>query len=225
MTDTPALPTFTSRLAAEAAVASKFAEIAAILGAAKDDPALYPAGLPANIDRALRFSLTSASTLAPPEPATPEERVERLCAAVDAERDRRTALDFAYDFGSTQALNDAGEVIEAGVRHLQMRTADRANWQALQGAALTAVVSGQADTVMPMRAEDNWNIQTTAAQVLQVLGAMIEHGAALLFHGGALKSEIRSADDPASIDILAGWPGDEALADEGEPAPDEPADE
>lgn len=57
-----------------------------------------------------------------------------------------------------------------------------------------------------MRAEDNWNIQTTAPQVLQVLAAMITHGSALLFHGGALKSAIRSAEDPASIDIMDGWP-------------------
>lgn len=133
---------------------------------------------------------------------------DRLCAAVDAERDRRTALDFAYDFGSAPAINGAGQSIEAGVRRLQMRSNDRANWQALQGAALTAVVSGAPATVMPMRAEDNWNIQTTAAEVLQVLAAMTAHGAALLFHGAALKDAIRSAADPSEVDIAAGWPGE-----------------
>lgn len=132
--------------------------------------------------------------------------VDELCAAVDAERDRRTSRDFAYDFGVTPALDDNGAEIEAGVRHLQMRPEDRANWQALQGAALTAVVSGQPDVILPMRAEDNWNIQTTAPQVLQVMATMITHGSALLFHGGALKSAIRSAEDPASINIMDGWP-------------------
>lgn len=198
--------TFSNRAAVEAAVRSCFTDVATILGSAKTDAALYPEGLPAHIDRALRFSSTMASTLAPAEPAMPEQVVASLCAAVDAERDRRLALDFTYDFGETPAVDDGGVEIEAGERHLQMRESDRANWQALQGAALTAIVSGQPNTVLPMRAEDNWNIQTTATQVLQVLAAMTAHGAALLFHGGALKSAIRAAEDPASIDILTGWP-------------------
>ena len=130
----------------------------------------------------------------------------RRCAQVDAERDRRMAQDFAYDFGETPAVNDAGEEIAAGERLLQMTPLDRANWQTLQGAALTAVISGAAETVLPMRAEDNWNIKTTAFQVLQVLAAMTQHGAALLFAGGAIKSAIRAAEDPASIDITEGWP-------------------
>lgn len=197
---------YPNRAAVEAAVRACFTDVATILGTAKADAALYPEGLPAHIDRALRFSSTMASTLAPAELATPEEVVASLCAAVDAERDRRLALDFTYDFGETPAVDDGGVEIEAGERHLQMRESDRANWQALQGAALTAIVSGQPDTVLPMRAEDNWNIQTTATQVLQVLAAMTAHGAALLFHGGALKSAIRTAEDPASVDILTGWP-------------------
>ena len=88
-----------------------------------------------------------------------------------------------------------------------MSPMDRANWQTLQGAALTAVVSGQPNAVLPIRAEDNWNIQTTAVQVLSVLSEMTQHGAGLLFYGGALKSQIRASSDPASIDIITGWPG------------------
>jgi hypothetical protein len=175
---------YPNRAAVEAAVRSQFADIANILGAAKASAELYPEGLPPHIDRALRFSSTMSSTLAPPEPPTAEQVVVRLCSAVDAERDRRAALDFSYDFGETAAFDDDGQGIAAGIRQLQMREADRANWQALQGAALTAVVSGQPDLVMPMRAEDNWNIQTTATQVLQVLAAM----------------------DPTSVNIMAGWP-------------------
>lgn len=204
MTEAPM--TYPTRAATEAAVRSRFDDIAAILGAAKTDTALYPEGLPAHIDRALRFSSTMASTLAPPEPLTPEQVMASLCAAVDVERDRRLALDFTYDFGETPAVDDGGVEIEAGERQLQMRESDRANWQALQGAALTAIVSGQPNTVLPMRAEDNWNIRTTATQVLQVLAAMTAHGAALLFHGGALKSAILAAEDPASVDVLTGWP-------------------
>ncbi len=135
-----------------------------------------------------------------------ESLIDRLCRAVDDERDRRTALDFPYDFGATPAINGAGDQIEAGERHLQMRPADRANWQALQGAALTAVVIGAPETLLPLRAEDNWNVQTTAAQVLMVLAAMTAHGSALLFHGTGLKEAVRAAADPTSVDIMAGWP-------------------
>lgn len=204
MTDLPA--SFGTKAAVEEAIRSRFSEISTILAAAGDNPALYPAGLPASLARAMRFSATMASTLTPPEPLTPEEVVARLCTAVDAERDRRLALDFTYDFGETQAVDDSGAEIQAGERRLQMSPLDRSNWQTLQGAALTAFISGTPETVLPIRAEDNWNIQTTAEQVLQVLAAMTEHGAALLFAGGAIKSAIRAAEDPASIDITAGWP-------------------
>lgn len=138
-----------------------------------------------------------------PEPVMPT--VEQLCAAIDAERDRRMALDFAHDFSATPAVDDLGNEIEAGQRQLQMRPEDRANWQTLQGAALTAVVGGQPNAVLPMRAEDNWNIQTTAVQVLGVLAEMTTHGAALLFAGGALKSQQR-AIYPEVVDISTGWP-------------------
>ena len=141
------------------------------------------------------------------EPAPEPDPTDVLCAEVDAERDRRLALDFVHDFGTTSALDDLGNEIEAGERALQMSPMDRANWQTLQGAALTAVVSGQPNAVLPMRAEDNWNIQTTAVQVLSVLSEMTQHGAGLLFYGGALKTQIRASSDPASIDIITGWPG------------------
>lgn len=142
-------------------------------------------------------------TWAEPEPVMPT--VEQLCAAIDAERDRRMAEDFTHDFGATPALDDLGNQIEAGQRQLQMRPEDRANWQTLQGAALTAVVSSQPNAILPMRAEDNWNIQTTAVQVLGVLAEMTQHGSELLFAGGALKSQQR-AIYPEVVDITTGWP-------------------
>lgn len=146
---------------------------------------------------------TLGVTWAEPEPIP--VTVEQRCADIDAERDRRLATDFVFDFGDTLALDDTGAEIAAGVRQLQMRPEDQRNWQALQGAALTAVVSGVPDTILPMRAEDNWNIQTTALQVLAVLAAMTAKGAALLFHGGALKSQQRAAY-PVIIDRMEGWP-------------------
>lgn len=150
-----------------------------------------------------------------PEPLAPS--AEDICRRIDAERDRRTALDFAHDFGATLAFDDErtakgpgfGQEIAAGVRQLQMRAEDQDNWRTLQGAALTAVVSGAPGAIRPMRAEDNWNIQTTAAQVLEVLAAMTAHGADLLFYGGSLKTQVRAAEDPSSVDWMTGWPEQE----------------
>lgn len=202
-------PTFATRDALKADLRERFSAISAILDTAAGDTALFPEGLSIDLDRVQRYARMITPQLAPAnvDPETLEQAKARLCAAVDAERDRRTALDFVHDFGTIPALNGAGEEIEAGVRHLQMRDADRARWQALQGAALTAIVSGQPDALMPMRAEDNWNIQTTATQVLSVLAAMTAHGAALLFFGASLKDAVRAAADPETVDIASGWPG------------------
>lgn len=135
-----------------------------------------------------------------------------VIAAIDAERDRRQQLDFSHDFGAVDAIDDFGAEIEAGVRILQMRSADQLNWGFLQSQALAAVVAGGAATLMPMRAEDNWNVQTTASQVLAVTAAMFARNAILLFYGGQLKSQARvaiAAGDHAvlaAVPIETGWP-------------------
>lgn len=153
----------------------------------------------------LRSYLTSAGPAFGPA-ETP--LVDTLCAWVDKERDRRTALDFAWDFGDTLAVDDLGTAIGAGIRRLQMRKDDLRNWQVAQGAALTAIVSGSPSAVIPIRAEDNWNIQTTAVQVLGVLAAVTERGVGLLMYGGALKTAVRAAQDPLAVDLVNGWPFD-----------------
>lgn len=136
----------------------------------------------------------------------------QIIAAIDAERDRRQKLDFVHDFGAIVAIDDFGVEIEAGERTLQMGPADQQNWGFLQSQALAAVVSGAPGLLMPMRAEDNWNVQTTAAQVLAVTAAMFARNAELLFHGGQLKSQARAAiaaDDLqalAAVEIQTGWP-------------------
>lgn len=132
--------------------------------------------------------------------------IEAKCKQVDIERDLRIANDFLYDFGETVAIDDFGVQIAAGIRALQMKDKDRNFWETLRGSALTAVVSGVPATVMYMRSADNWNIQTTAIQVLQVLAAASQRGALLVSHAGSLKSQLRTSNDPASIDITAGWP-------------------
>lgn len=138
------------------------------------------------------------------------ERQAALIRDIDVERDRRQQLDFSYDFGETLAQDDAGNVQPAGVKSLQMRfDPDQRNWQALQSQAVVAVMAGQGAAVMPMRAEDNYNIATTAAQVIEVTRAMVERNAAILFYGGALKSQVRSATTHEALDaisITVGWP-------------------
>lgn len=145
------------------------------------------------------------------EPIPLQERKDALLAAIDAERDRRQQLDAAYDFGSTLAIDDAGQEAAAGVKALQMRfEPDQRNWQALQSQAVVAVMMGQGGAVMPMRVEDNYNVQTSAEQVLAVTSALVQRNAAILFHGGALKSQVRNANTGSELDAIninIGWPG------------------
>lgn len=139
------------------------------------------------------------------------DRRAGMLRVIDAERDRRQQLDFLHDFDLLDATGEGGQVIAAGQRALQMRfDPDQRNWQALQSQAVVAVMAGQGATVMPMRAEDNWNVQTTAADVLAVTSAMFVRNASILFYGAALKSQVRAAltgSDLDAINITVGWPG------------------
>jgi hypothetical protein len=143
----------------------------------------------------------------------PTDQIEMAeCAAIDAERDARQQADFLFDFEATAALDDAGTEIAAGVRALQMRREDQDNWTRLHALAMAAALGGAPDTILPMRAEDNWNIQTTAAQVMAAFAAGSQRNATLLFFAGALKSAVRAAlaadDVPAALAIRpnAAWP-------------------
>lgn len=162
-------------------------------------------GMPAWVDGSLVRTFQET-------PIPIEQAGATVIAAIDAERDRRQQLDFDHDFGAIAAVDDFGDQIEAGIRTLQMGLADQQNWGFLQSQALAAVVSGAPTTLMPMRAEDNWNVQTTAVQVLGVAAAMFGRNAALLFHGGQLKSQARAAIAAAdtaglaAIQIQTGWP-------------------
>lgn len=147
------------------------------------------------------------------EPIPLDERKAALLAAIDAERDRRQQIDVEYDFGDTIAIDDELQESLAGVKALQMRKTapndDQQNWDVLQGQALAAVVMGQPQAVLPMRAQDNYNIQTTAEQVLAVTAVMVARNAAILFHGGGLKTQVRNAANGSALDAInieIGWP-------------------
>jgi hypothetical protein len=137
-------------------------------------------------------------------PLSRQVAIDAKVAAIDAERDRRDQLDFAYDFGATPAINDYGVQIEAGVRQLQMRAGDQARWTIAMGLAL----AGGAEAVLPIRAEDNWNIQTTGAQLIACLAAAAGRNAHHLFNGGRLKTLVRASASWAeadAFDISQGW--------------------
>ena len=151
----------------------------------------------------------------PPPLATPtlsDVQAAKL-DAIDFHRDMLQQVDFAYDFGITEAIDDSGTVVPAGVRLLQMRrNPDQTNWQALQSQAMLAVMTGNSGLIMPMRAEDNWNVQTTAMDVLTVTSAMFQRNAALLFVGGAMKTAVRAMTEVADVeafDETVGWPSSE----------------
>lgn len=144
------------------------------------------------------------------EPIPLDARKAAILTAIDTERDRRQQLDFAYDFGDTPAINPAKETVTAGVKALQMRfDPDQRNWQALQSQAVVAVIMGQPEALAPMRVEDNWNVQTSALQVLEVTAAMVARNGAILFFGGDLKDQVRAAATGSALDAIninIGWP-------------------
>lgn len=138
-----------------------------------------------------------------PDPPTPEQlataraaSAERICRLIDSERDRRQQLDFPWDFGATPALDDMGQEAPAGVRSLQMGLRNQSDWQGLHAFALAAVVGGQPERLLPMRCDDNVNVQTEAVQVLTVLQAAALRNSRLVFIGGALKTQVRMSADP-----------------------------
>lgn len=132
---------------------------------------------------------------------------EFFCKLVDAERDRRIATDFEYDFGEISAILDDNSTVPAGLRSLQMSATDRANWQTADGLAVKAIISGSPNMIIPVRCSDNVNVQTTAVQVGAVLAAATMRGVALLFAGGALKSAMRAdPENAAQIWADATWP-------------------
>lgn len=164
-----------------------------------------------------------AVTPTPRDPA-PEIAAEhaRICAMIDAERDRRQQLDLMVDFAALFDAAEPGAISDptpaypdgvaepAGVRRLQMRRdPDQVNWGQAFDLATAAILAGAPETVTPMRAEDNWNIQTTAEQVLAVYAYGGQRNAPLLFQAGALKTAWKAITDLPTLrafDLAVEWP-------------------
>ncbi|MCX7585002.1 hypothetical protein [Phenylobacterium sp. 58.2.17] len=145
----------------------------------------------------------------------------RLLAAAAIEYAAHRQRPVAWDFGAVEALDDNDVSIgEAGQQTLQMRDDavqnDLQNWLAANAAAMAAVAAGMPDLIQPLKTTANVWVQTTAAQVVQVLvtgdGVQVsafQMGAAHLKAFGALKKAINTAVDIetlVSIDPTAGWP-------------------
>ncbi|WP_142851029.1 DUF4376 domain-containing protein [Telmatospirillum sp. J64-1] len=117
----------------------------------------------------------------------------QLRAAIDAERDRRLALGYRHDFGG-----------DYGVQVLQTRDIDdRTNWLTLDASAKTLVASGMGEHILHIRTEANLIIPLTASEVITVLAAMAQHGAAIMAHSWALKDALAAGEE---VDITQGWP-------------------
>lgn len=145
----------------------------------------------------------------------------RLLEAAAIEYAAHRQRPVAWDFGTVEALDDNDvSVGAAGQQTLQMRDDaiqnDLQNWLAANAAAMAAVAAGLPDLVQPLKTTANVWVQTTAAQVVQVLvtgdGVQVsafQMGAAHLKAFGALKKAINTAADIealASIDPTVGWP-------------------
>lgn len=134
-----------------------------------------------------------------PEP--PALTTEDICRQIDAERDRRQALDFQYDFGDAVAVLDDDTQERAGIRSLQMGPRNKTDWLGQQARALA-----DPGRLIFVRASDNANLIVPAQVWLAAFEAGADRDERLMAFGGRMKSQVRAAEDPASIDWTTGWP-------------------
>lgn len=173
--------------------------------ASADDPTPHTQDIFA---RALNGDFGPIAAYEPPTQTLDQVKAAEI-AAIEAERAERQAQDFAWDFDGLTALDDYEHSAAAGVRYLQCRPLDIDNWMALYARADSLARRGYGAVTVPMRCEDNWNVQTTADQVIEVLDALFDRNAGLLFYAGRLKTQVRDATDVATVVAVrhaAEWP-------------------
>ncbi len=139
-------------------------------------------------------------------PAPDAPTAEDICDQIDAERDRRQALDFAYDFGDVVAVLDDGAQERAGIRSLQMAPRNKTDWLGQQARALDAMRRELPDTIIFIRVSDNANLLVPAWLWLDVFEAGAARDERLMAFGGPLKTQVRAAADPLTVDWQTGWP-------------------
>lgn len=156
------------------------------------------------------------------EPLTLADLKAQALAAIDAEYEARRTNPMPWNFGATAALNDLGwDQGPAGVQTLQMRESPRddlKNWLAVAAGASAAVAGGAPGLVMPIKVTANVWVQTTAAQLVQVLISgdgvqlsALQRGTAMLQRYGQLKAQNAVAEDAQAVaavlnSLSEGWP-------------------
>lgn len=135
------------------------------------------------------------------EVPAPTPTVEEICRQIDAERDRRQALDLEYDFRDAVAVLDDDTQERAGIRSLQMAPRNKTDWLGQQARALA-----DPGRLIFVRASDNANLVVPAPVWLAAFEFGADRDERLMAYGGRLKSQVRAAENPSLIDWREGWP-------------------
>lgn len=89
----------------------------------------------------------------------------------------------------------------AGVRSLQMAPRNKTDWLGQQARALA-----DPERLIFVRASDNANLVVPAPLWLAAFEFGADRDERLMAFGGRMKSQVRAAENPSSIDWREGWP-------------------
>jgi len=135
----------------------------------------------------------------PPPPSLEEVKASRRIE-VDAERDRRLRLGFAFDRDGPHVLQTRGED-------------DRLNWLGVLSGCMALVMAGQGDAVQEIRTEANVVVPIPADECLQVMLGALAHQGAVMKTSWSHKDAINAITDESggreavqTYDITTGWP-------------------
>lgn len=160
---------------------------------ADDVSELYPDGLPPSLSRCLSFASTAVYGFSPPL-----QTASSICAAIDAERDRR--------------INGG---VTFGANTYQSRPSDRENVMGAAQLALAHLGAGgdplslrwaNPDADFVWIAADNQTVPLTAADVVALFQAGVAFKSALTFYARAMKDAVIAAEDPSSVPWRDNWP-------------------
>lgn len=137
---------------------------------------------------------------APPPPSLEEVQAAR-CREVDALRDSRLRLGFAFERDGPHVLQTRGED-------------DRLNWLGVLSACQALVMGGQGGSAITIRTEGNLSLSIPAVELMAILLGALNHQSAIYAVAWAHKDAINAIteDTPENVaavqahDITTGWP-------------------